>query len=357
MRINDVFMRIKKKTKKLALAGFIGAFGSLAVGCSSVGNYLANRGRDLAEVVNFSVGMPKVDALQIGPIGASLEATDLLWLTIGSHTENYELGLYNGKLVCRKIRNPVVRYGLIGNQLETLGEKTSGVPEEWEAMPEELKERYWGSKDRWKGFEEIPWKFMLATDVRETSDFFEVPDEARKLELILQIQNEAKRAHADKDYGFVVPYFESLSYVSNLEKRENIERLIRVNPEAKNSALVTERTYYFGSPHIAKKAIFHFPIDKYLRIGEQPGIHMFFRGGLRLYDKEIVDCKEKRNPVNFLDVNADISAIILRAKIGISPGQLLDFGTGLFGLDIAGDDKQYWKKHDLSQHEREYKRN
>ncbi len=41
-----------------------------------------------------------------------------------------------------------------------------------------------------------------------------------------------------------------------------------------------------------------------------------------------------------LDVKAGVNAGLVGARAGVSPGELLDFVLGWFGIDIAGDDKK-----------------
>jgi hypothetical protein len=70
--------------------------------------------------------------------------------------------------------------------------------------------------------------------------------------------------------------------------------------------------------------------------------------GLRgLWDSKANRPEDRFARVHIFDVEAGVSMLVVGARAGFSPGELLDFLLGWFGVDIAGDD------HVLEEGERE----
>jgi hypothetical protein len=53
---------------------------------------------------------------------------------------------------------------------------------------------------------------------------------------------------------------------------------------------------------------------------------------------EPCDYSEGHRDLHFLDVNAGAALLLVGARVGFSPGELLDCVLGLFGIDLAADD-------------------
>ena len=62
------------------------------------------------------------------------------------------------------------------------------------------------------------------------------------------------------------------------------------------------------------------------------------RGSDLLWSRQVTDVTRKAR-VHAFDVEASVYAGIVYARAGFSPGELLDFLLGWFGVDIAGDDR------------------
>jgi hypothetical protein len=283
--------RQKQRARALVIGmGAIAALVLAASGCAGAGDYLARRGRDLADP--FTLTLKKTLPLTVG---AHVQATDAAWVTVLSDTSDREIGLQRGRVV----------YGVTDEALSAF----TGLPAvqfEW------LVARLAG----WRTPGEPHGGVVLCTtSMEQQGDHIAVPDETTRAAVLRRLEGGL--------FGTFVRPFPMLMWRTN-EPRE-IRAWVTVDPDVSRPVEVRGRRYvlltrFFGRRLRAERAL---PSAESSWAAWRPW--------------PAPRPLRPRPAVRWLDVEVSVSALLLGARLGVSPGEVLDLLAGVVGLDPAGD--------------------